>query len=71
MKTKQKWVWWLISALALGSVAGCATDNDRYQGGPGPGYGYQQGQPGYWNDWNNPGPPYEWQHPSPREQMTP
>jgi hypothetical protein len=70
MKTKQKWVWQLMAALALATVVGCASDQNRggdnaaYQQG----YGYQQQQP---NDWTNPGPPYEQQHTSPRQQMTP
>jgi len=72
MKTTQKWVWRLLCALALATVAGCASNQGQggyttsYQQGTGYGNEYEYG-----NQWNSPGPPYEWQHPSPRDQMTP
>jgi hypothetical protein len=84
MKTKQKWTWCLMSALALGLVAGCASDRNHDQtyntGAPGPGITYEQGTdadtgqvpPGGWNNQGDGtwnGAPYEQQHPSPRPQM--
>ena len=80
MKPIRKNICWLIGALAVTTLAGCAdrADND-HRGAYG---GYERGQGnyehgyldsnGYWHREDNdyaPGSPYERQHVSPRDQM--
>lgn len=76
MKPTRKNICWLLAALAITTLAGCANRDDTDHRGAYGGYenahGYRDSN-GVWHDYDNntyaPGSPYERQHVSPRDQM--